>query len=324
MGVLVVVILLVAACRAPNEAATPDVTAVPAETPTVSPDDQAQARARNVDLAMDNLQRPEGNAIATVNGQQVPLDRYLDFMRLRLHTITDQYQIDWSDENSVAMLGQLENDVIDQLVNMELLRQVAADEGLLPTQEEIQDMSDEIQAEVLAYGEYADWEAFKTQNQLTDAVFVRIVEESIILEKMIDRYAQVGEVEQVNAAHILVDDEETAQDLLEQIRGGADFAELAQEHSQDPGSAQQGGDLGWFPQGVMVGEFEDAAFALQVGEVSEVVRTDFGFHIIKVMDREVRPMDPYLEQEFQNRMFSAWLDDLYNRADIEVHVDQGS
>ena len=75
-----------------------------------------------------------------------------------------------------------------------------------------------------------------------------------------------------------------ADDLLAQIRAGADFAELAKAHSDDPGSAGSGGDLGWVEKGVMVAPFEEAAFALDTGEVSELVRTDFGFHIIQVTD----------------------------------------
>lgn len=73
-----------------------------------------------------------------------------------------------------------------------------------------------------------------------------------------------------------------AESLLERVRAGEDFAELAREFSDDPGSAQLGGDLGWFRRGRMVREFEDAAYQLLPGEVSGVVETDFGFHIIKM------------------------------------------
>jgi peptidyl-prolyl cis-trans isomerase D len=75
-----------------------------------------------------------------------------------------------------------------------------------------------------------------------------------------------------------------AQALLEALRGGADFAALAAQHSADPGSAANGGDLGWVERGMMVPAFEEAAFALDKGAVSEVVQTDFGFHVIQVTD----------------------------------------
>ncbi|HET9949317.1 MAG TPA: peptidylprolyl isomerase, partial [Longimicrobiales bacterium] len=73
-----------------------------------------------------------------------------------------------------------------------------------------------------------------------------------------------------------------AEALLDSIRAGADFIQLAERYSDDPGSALQGGDLGWFRRGQMVSEFENAAFSLSAGQVSRVVETDFGFHIIKV------------------------------------------
>ncbi len=100
--------------------------------------------------------------------------------------------------------------------------------------------------------------------------------------------------EQVKAAHILLSvpqdaaaetiqkRQELANELLKQLKGGADFAQVARSHSDDKSNAAQGGDLGTFGRGVMVGEFEDAVFALRPGQMSEVVRTPFGFHIIKV------------------------------------------
>jgi parvulin-like peptidyl-prolyl isomerase len=81
------------------------------------------------------------------------------------------------------------------------------------------------------------------------------------------------------------------EDLLRRARAGEDFAALAKEFSQDPGSKTNGGDLGWFGHGVMVKEFEDAAFALKAGEVSGVVVTQFGFHIIKVDERRTQAGD---------------------------------
>ncbi len=89
----------------------------------------------------------------------------------------------------------------------------------------------------------------------------------------------------IRASHILVETEDEANDLYEQIKNGADFAELAMEHSLCP-SKRDGGDLRFFGKGMMVKPFEDAAFALEVGEVSKPVKTQFGWHIIKVTDKK--------------------------------------
>lgn len=87
----------------------------------------------------------------------------------------------------------------------------------------------------------------------------------------------------IRASHILVKTEEEAKKLLEEINNGADFAKLASEHSMCP-SGRDGGDLRFFGRGMMVKPFEDAAFALKKGEVSEPVETQFGWHLIKLTD----------------------------------------
>lgn len=87
----------------------------------------------------------------------------------------------------------------------------------------------------------------------------------------------------IRASHILVKTEEEAKNLLEEIKNGADFAKLASEHSMCP-SGRDGGDLRFFGRGMMVKPFEEAAFALKKGEVSEPVETQFGWHLIKLTD----------------------------------------
>ena len=115
----------------------------------------------------------------------------------------------------------------------------------------------------------------------------------------IDQYSQP---EQVRVSHILLNTEgkdeaavrARAEDLLKQIKGGADFEALAKANSQDPASASKGGDLDFFGRGRMVPEFEAVAFTLPVGQLSDVVRTQYGFHIMKVTDKkaaEVQPLD---------------------------------
>ena len=100
--------------------------------------------------------------------------------------------------------------------------------------------------------------------------------------------------EQVRASHILMKTEgkddaavkAKAEDLLKQAKAGSDFAELAKKHSEDEGSAKSGGDLDYFQRGKMVAEFDQAAFAMQPGQVSDLVKTQYGYHIIKLVDRK--------------------------------------
>lgn len=111
-------------------------------------------------------------------------------------------------------------------------------------------------------------------------------------------YASAEPVEEVRAAHILVEDEAKAQELKAELDQGADFAALAAEHGTD-GTAAQGGDLGWFVHGQMVPEFADAAFAMQPGEISAPVQSPFGWHIIKLDERRERPAPPLAEARGQ-------------------------
>lgn len=99
--------------------------------------------------------------------------------------------------------------------------------------------------------------------------------------------------DEVKARHILVDTKEKALDLSKKIKAGADFAELAKQNSGDPGSKDQGGDLGFFVRGQMVPQFEEAAFSLKPGEVSEPFETQFGWHIVKLDLRRERKVPPF-------------------------------
>ena len=112
--------------------------------------------------------------------------------------------------------------------------------------------------------------------------------------------------ERRRAQHILVESEELANDLLNQIKEGADFAELAKANSEDTSSSEDGGDLGFFERELMGAEFDEAAFAMNVGDVSEVVTTDYGyFHIIKLTDIEPETMQSF--DEVQEQLVSLYI-----------------
>ncbi len=99
-----------------------------------------------------------------------------------------------------------------------------------------------------------------------------------------------------------------AQELRQRILGGEDFATLAQEYSDDPGSAANGGDLGWFGRGMMVPAFEEAAFSLAVGEVSKPIKTDFGYHLIEVLEKDPNhPKDASTLANERRQAFQEWL-----------------
>lgn len=120
------------------------------------------------------------------------------------------------------------------------------------------------------------------------------------------------------ARHILVDDPLVADVLREKVLAGEDFGELAAELSTDPSAATNNGDLGWFTFGSMVAPFEEAAFALEnIGDVSEVVQTDFGYHIIQLLGRETRPMDANAYRSLKDSVFQEWITAKRDESNIE-------
>ncbi|MGM0751700.1 MAG: peptidylprolyl isomerase [Bacillota bacterium] len=122
-----------------------------------------------------------------------------------------------------------------------------------------------------------------TEKLLKDRVSISDDQIKEYFEANKDSFAQN---EQVEASHILVEDEKTAQEVKTKLDDGGDFAELAKEYSTDTSNVESGGELGYFAKGEMVTEFDDKAFAMKKGEISEPVKTEFGYHIIKVTDKK--------------------------------------
>ncbi len=129
------------------------------------------------------------------------------------------------------------------------------------------------------------------------------------------------EEEEVWARHILVPTKEEALDVLTRLKNGEDWATVAAEVSTDPGSKDKGGDLGWFGKNMMVPEFEEAAFNLKVGEISEPIETVHGFHIIQVLGKEVRPIESNRLEQLKQIAFSEWLTKQKEKYTIEQYDD---
>ncbi|MDR3516351.1 MAG: peptidylprolyl isomerase [Azospirillaceae bacterium] len=137
--------------------------------------------------------------------------------------------------------------------------------------------------------------------------------------------------DEVKASHILVDSEDKAKDIIKKLAGGADFAALAKESSSDTVAAAQGGDLGFFSKDQMVEPFSNAAFAMKVGEISkDPVKSQFGWHVIKVTDRRKSTQPPFdqvapeLKSELQQQIVGEIVDNLRKDAKIEKFQIDGS
>jgi foldase protein PrsA len=167
------------------------------------------------------------------------------------------------------------------------------------------------------YGE--NFELVLQQNQLKDEDALRnLLRDQLLVEKAALKDVEVTEEEvkakyeeytpEIRASHILVEDEATAKDIKAKLDAGEDFAELAKEHSTDPGSAAKGGDLDFFGKGAMVPEFEEAAYALDVNEISEPVKSQHGWHIIKVTEKKEKESFEDMREDLEYELKLAKVD----------------
>ncbi|MER2127227.1 peptidylprolyl isomerase [Solibacillus sp.] len=182
---------------------------------------------------------------------------------------------------------------IKEIAGDQLLQQVVV-EKILNDKYEVTDkeIEEELKTVKEQYGE--GYEAALAQSNLTEDMLKTNIRFSLLQEKAtmdvdvtdeeIQNYYDQSSQE-LNARHILVEDEALAKELVEKLKAGEDFATLAKENSTDTGSAEKGGDLGWFSTGTMVPAFNDAAYALEIDAISEPVQSDFGYHIIQVLDK---------------------------------------
>ena len=144
-----------------------------------------------------------------------------------------------------------------------------------------------------------------------------------------DMVATTRDEKEARARHILVPTEKEAKDVKKKLDEGKSFEDVAKEYSKDPGSAQQGGDLGYFTKGKMVKEFADAAFALKKGEVSDPVKSAFGWHIIKLEDiRKVsaptfNEVKENLRSKLQEKKLAEYVQGLIKGADVKVFDVKG-
>lgn len=229
----------------------------------------------------------------------------------------NQADLDAAAEELDAAFGQLPEDekqtqILDFLVNMILISEEAA-KGDITETEEFKARMEFLRRRVLMQT-LLDSEGAKG---VTDEAAKTFYDEAV---------ARAEPQVEVGARHILVETEEKAKEVLEEINGGKDFAEAAIEHSTGP-SGPNGGDLGTFTRGRMVPEFETVAFDLEPGEVSDPVQTQFGWHLIKVESREEMAPPPFeevrgqIDNALRERAQAALLDRLLSDATIE-RVDE--
>jgi parvulin-like peptidyl-prolyl isomerase len=297
----------------------------------------------------ESVARP-AEPVASVSGSDISMESFanrLDFQRKAMEQQMMFMQFQMQNSGDVPGLAQLyqqqlqqmqfaflflPEQVLESMIEEQLVRQEAARRGIKVTREDIDAEIERTFAEQPAPNADGSTEPAQTASAqerfseflsmygISSAEYRNLLEGQMLFEQLQkDMGASVpASAEQVRARHILVDSEEKAREILERIRGGASFEEMAAAESNDPGSKEQGGDVGWFPRGVMVQEFETAAFELPMNQVSEPVATSFGWHLIEVLERDPnRAIEPDLLEGMRAQVTSKWLEEASSGPEIE-------
>jgi peptidyl-prolyl cis-trans isomerase C len=278
---------------------------------------------------------------ATVDGQNITV---AEVQKVAQNFIRQNIPPDSTAEGATNN-ERIYNTALQRLVEQKVLEKAAVKAGITVADSLVQNRVSQLKAQV---GGQESFDDLLKKNGATEAdvvhdmhtnmllgdYFNKVMEENpTVTDQEIEDYYNAhpetfGPDSQVHASHILVKVDQNAdaatkakakakaQSLLAKLKGGADFATLAKENSEDPGSGSRGGDLGWFERGRMVAPFDSAAFALEPDQLSGIVQTQFGYHIIKVHERGRKLADVtgdirnYLSQQKGQERFRALVDSL--------------
>jgi parvulin-like peptidyl-prolyl isomerase len=264
--------------------ATPDVTAAPSAEPLA-------ALVNGEPLAMAVLDREVNRRLEGIRSVNDPLPADMNLFR---------------------------DEVLSALVDQVLIEQGAAAQGVAITDAEVEA---EFLATIELAGSRENLQVQLAADNMNEDQYRAALRDALLTQRIRDQVTAgaCNAVEQVQARHILVADEATAQQIRVQLDGGADFGALAAQFSQDVTTRQTGGDLGWFARSQLLqAAVEETAFNLGKGEISAPVHSELGYHIIQTLDRSTdRPVDAEACYRLTESVFQRWLQGLRSTAQIE-------
>ncbi|MBV1757843.1 MAG: peptidylprolyl isomerase [Dethiosulfatibacter sp.] len=280
-----------------------------------------------------------GTEAAIVNGEVITVQEYEETLEVYKSMYKNQYgdtALETEIEPGVTLLQYLQENILENLIFEKIIYQEALKNNLTVNDTEL----DELMVEYKTF--FADDQAytdFLTSNNMNEEFLKNSLRTDEVIQRYVDFYMEnleisdedllkyyednVDQFVSVKARHILVNSMEEAEDIMRQINEGADFSDLAMAFSTDTTSAVNGGDLGYFYKGQMVPTFEEAAFSLEIGEVSSIVPSDFGFHIIKLDDRSEGFEDKreLVLSEYKNVKYGERMDELESQSEIERKLE---
>jgi parvulin-like peptidyl-prolyl isomerase len=319
-AVLLLMLLLLVACGGEREQSStpPDREEVIVSTVAPSRGAPSATPAAPTPTALPTPTPPAPLA-ALVNGKYVFLADYEKQVEQYEAALT-QAGVDLSTEEGQARLAQAKRDVLEGMIDNILIEDGAATLGVTVTDEEV---AAQVESDIANGGGKAAFEEWLAATDSTQEEYETMLRQSMLAQRVWDVLtADVpAATEQVHVRHIVVDTEEAAQQIIAQLQQGADFVALAREQSLDEATKDNGGDLDWFPRGVIAPELENAAFALQPGQISDAIPLAGQFQIIQVVERESdRPLSDEMLMQLKQDRFDRWLEELRAKAVIERFV----
>jgi len=299
-----------------------------------------------VGLAAGTTGCAQADAAARVNGEVIENSR----LEQEVASMTELSPQMFEGPEGESRLLEFRQVVLNRLIEAVLIAQAAEELGIEVTDAQVQESLDQLRA---GFAEEQQFEQALTQSGLTLEGLREQLRNQLITERLLEKIdpgtevteADINEYYEANkanqfteeaatrASHILFEaaDKATAERVLGEIRGGADFAELARQHSKDPASATAGGDLGW-PTVPFVPEFQQALEGLDIGEVSALVETQFGWHIIKAVEKRAERVIPLSEakesieqmitDQRRAESYQSYIAELREKADIEILIPE--
>jgi peptidyl-prolyl cis-trans isomerase C len=308
-------------------------------------------------LGFAEEKKPSNSIVAVVNGTVIAKEDFSRAVsRVQMQAVKRGTNLNDS------MLVEIKKRVLEDLISRELLYQESQKKGIKISEKEVDEKLMDIKKRL---PNQASFESALKSINFSEATFKTFIRRGMAIEKFIgEQFGKEVEIadketrsyyennlnlfkkpEQVRASHILIKVEPQASEsqraeaqkklekIQEKMQNGEDFASLAKEFSQGPSNVK-GGDLGYFRRGQMVKPFQDAAFALKPGEVSGIVKTRFGYHLIKVVDKKQEGTIPYVEvkdriaqylkrEKIQKRM-GLYVEKLKENAKVERFLTKGS